>query len=137
MVKSRNFQLLKQRFFLPVSEHRFFYLFSRKRYSRSNKKFSPQNFKIKSQNLDSFKNFKIFFEEISKKNFFQKNFSFVLKNTLKSPQHKKVKKKFFLGQIGLEFFPTTTNWLIVRFQEQHQSKGNRFLPIYVFTRKKY
>ena len=63
-----------------------------------------QNFKIKSQNLDSFKNFKIFFEKISKKIFFQKNFSFVLKNTLKSPQHKKVKKKFFFGQIGLEFF---------------------------------
>ena len=29
------------------------------------------------------------------------------------------------------------NWFIVRFQEKHQSKGNRFLPIYIVTRKKY
>ena len=34
--------------------------------------------------------------------FFSKNF-FCLKNTFKSSQHKKVKKKFFFGQIGLEF----------------------------------
>ena len=38
-----------------------------------------------------------------KKNFFKKIF-FRFKNTFKSSQHKKVKKKFFLGQIGLQFF---------------------------------
>ena len=38
-----------------------------------------------------------------KKNFFKK-ICFRFKNTFKSSQHKKVKKKFFSGQNGLPFF---------------------------------
>ena len=37
------------------------------------------------------------------KKFFKK-FFFALKNTFMSSQHKKVEKKFFLGQIGLQIF---------------------------------
>ena len=37
------------------------------------------------------------------KNFIRKIF-FALKNTFMSSQHKKVEKKFFLGQIGLQIF---------------------------------
>ena len=41
------------------------------------------------------------------KNFFLTffiKFFFGLKNTIKSSQHEKLEKKFFLGQIGLHFF---------------------------------
>ena len=39
-----------------------------------------------------------------RKNIFLKKVFFVTKNTIKSSQHEKFKKKFFLGQIGLQFF---------------------------------
>ena len=52
---------------------------------------------------------------------FKKNFSkkivFALKTLSSRLSIKKSKKKFFWVKSALSFFPTTTNWLIVRFQE--------------------
>ena len=43
------------------------------------------------------------FDLINFFDFFEKKF-FVFKNTFKSSQHEKLEKKFFEGQIGLQFF---------------------------------
>ena len=45
--------------------------------------------------------------DLTRKKFFLTfliKFFFGLKNTIKSSQHEKLEKKFFLGQIGLHFF---------------------------------